>query len=224
MKKRDMDILNDLQRFRCLTRDDIIDLHFKNLKQPVTCCNTVLKRLRRDGYIEVSKERQPYIYFCSPSPIKKDSTKIPHFLKIVEFYKSLINYEQPRSFIVEPKYGKEYMEPDAFMLWKKAPFFVEIQRSVYSDKVMKEKVGRYESFFMSNEWQQEPWQPQNKKMFPPVILITDTRYNIESAYVKFYQVQSIKQLVKMFEPKRTEVAMKDSNIKVTGSPLKLMTD
>jgi hypothetical protein len=43
------------------------------------------------------------------------------------------------------------MEPDAFMRWKKGPFFVEIQRSVYSDKVMQEKVGRYEAYFMSNE-------------------------------------------------------------------------
>jgi hypothetical protein len=109
MKKRDLAILNDLQRFRCLTRNDIIELHFSNLKQPVTCCNTVLKRLSRDGYIEVSTKQQPYIYFYAPCPIKKDSTKIPHFLKIVEFYKSLLKYEEPKSFIVEPKFGKGFM-------------------------------------------------------------------------------------------------------------------
>lgn len=33
MRKRDVAILNDLQRFRCLTRNDIIELHFKGLKQ-----------------------------------------------------------------------------------------------------------------------------------------------------------------------------------------------
>jgi hypothetical protein len=180
MKKRDLAILSDLQRFRCLTRDDIIDLHFSDLKQPLTCCNSVLKRLRRDGYIEVSTKLMPYIYVAAPSPIKKDSTKIPHFLKIVEFYKSLIKYEPPKSLIVEPKFGKGYMEPDAFMLWKRGPFFVEIQRSVYSDKVMKEKVSRYEAYFMSNEWEQESWQPENKKVFPTILMMTDTRYNIES--------------------------------------------
>lgn len=199
MKKRDLAILSDLQRFRCLTRDDIIDLHFSNLKQPVTCCNTVLKRLRRDGYIEVSTKQLPYIYFASPSPIKKDSTKIPHFLKIAEFYKSLIKYEPPKSFIVEPKYGKGYMEPDAFMRWKKGPFFVEIQRSVYSDKVMKEKVSRYEAYYLSNEWKKEPWQPNNIKVFPTVLMITDTRYNITSEHVRFIQVQNIEQLVSTFE-------------------------
>lgn len=215
MRKRDLAILNDLQRFRCLTRDDIIDLHFSHLKQPITCCNTVLKRLRRDGYIEVNTNHQPYLYFPSPASIKKDSTKIPHFLKIVEFYRSLLKFEEPRSFIVEPKYGKGYMEPDAFMIWKRAPFFVEIQRSVYSERVIKEKVKRYEEYFFSNQWQEETWQPANKKVFPATIILTDTRYNIESSYVRFIQVQNINQLVNMFEPKQ------EKEIKINSSSLKL---
>jgi hypothetical protein len=197
MKKRDLAILNDLQRFRCLTRDDIIELHFKHLKQPVTCANTVLKRLRRDGYIEVNTNYQPYVYFASPSPIKKDSAKIPHFLKIVEFYRDTFRFERIETFTVEPKYGKGFMEPDIFMIWKRAPFFVEIQRSVYSKKVMNDKVQRYESYFLSNEWKQEPWQPQERKVFPTVLIVTDTRYNIESPNVKFIQVQNIEQLLNM---------------------------
>lgn len=208
MRKRDLAILNDLQRFRCLTRDNIIDIHFSHLKQPITCCNTVLKRLRRDGQIDVNMNQQPYLYFISPAPIKKDSTKIPHFLKIVEFYKSLLNFEPPKSFTVEPKYGKGYMEPDVFMIWRRAPFFVEIQRSIYSEKVMNEKIKRYEDYYFSNEWQLEPWQPANKKVFPAVIVITDTRYKIESSYIKFYQVPNLSQLVNMFEPKQETIKIK----------------
>lgn len=209
MKKRDMAILNDLQRFRCMTRDDIIDLHFQGLKQPVTSCNTVLKRLRRDGYIEVNKDRQPYIYFPAPAGIKKDSAKIPHFLEIVDFYKQTLQHEQPKTFIVEPKYCKGFMEPDAFMIWKRSPFFVEVQRSVYSEKIMNEKVQRYEAYFMSNEWQQEPWQPANKKVFPAVILITDNRYNIQSNNIKIHQVASVSELIKQ--------AQTVNDIKVSGS-------
>ncbi|MBK5483012.1 replication-relaxation family protein [Peribacillus sp. TH16] len=205
MKKRDLAILSDLQRFRCLTRDDIIDLHFSGLKNPITCCNTVLKRLRRDGQIEVNTSQQPYIYFHSPAPIKKDSAKIPHFLKIVEFYKSLLNFEPSESFIVEPKYGKGYMEPDAFMIWKRAPFFVEIQRSIYSEKVMNEKFRRYVSYYMSNEWQYEPWQPEGKKVFPKIILIADHRYNLPiHSGVQFFQVQDIKQFL-IFASKTREM-------------------
>lgn len=221
MRKRDIAILNDLQRFRCLTRDDLIDLHFNNLKNPVTCCNTVLKRLRRDGLIDVNTNHQPYLYFPSPLPIKKDSTKIPHFLKIVEFYRNARKYEVPKTFIVEPKYGKGYMEPDAFMIWKRAPFFVEIQRSVYSSKVMNEKVKRYEQYYLSNEWHNETWQPVNKKVFPAVILITDTRYNIDSPYIRFYQVPNLSELVHMFEPKKeTKIEIKpgSTNLKLnTGN-------
>ncbi|MEH7442776.1 replication-relaxation family protein [Bacillus sp. JJ1122] len=200
MRKRDLTILNNLQRFRCMTRDDLIALHFNDLKNPVTCANTVLKRLRRDNYIEVNTNHQPYVYFPSPSPIKKDSTKIPHFLRIVDFYKQVRQHEEPKVFTVEPKYGKGYMEPDGFMIWKRGPFFVEIQRNIYSEKVMNEKVKRYEAYYFSNEWQQEPWQPVNKKVFPPVIMLTDTRYKIDSPYVRFIQVQNIEQLLSLFEP------------------------
>ncbi|RDU35485.1 hypothetical protein DRW41_17240 [Neobacillus piezotolerans] len=209
MRKRDMAIVRDLERFRCLTRDDIIDLHFNGLKQPITSCNTVLKRLRRDGHIEVNKDRQPYIYFPSPPGVKKDSAKIPHFLKIVEVYKDLLKYEPPKAFLVEPKYGKGFMEPDVFMIWKRAPFFVEIQRSVYSERVMGDKVNRYEAYFQSGEWQKEPWQPTERKVFPPVILVTDSRYKIDSSVVKFIQIQNIGQLVSLYEPQ--------TEIKSTGS-------
>lgn len=193
MRIRDKNILADLDRFRCMTRNDIIDLHFSGLKNPITCCNTVMKRLRRDGHIEVNAAQQPYIYFPSPAPIKKDSAKIPHFLKIVEFYKSLLNFQPPETFLVEPKYGKGHMEPDLFMIWKRAPFFVEIQRSIYSEKVMNEKFNRYVSYYMSNEWQDEPWQPEDKKVFPKIILITDTRYNLpQHSNIHFFQVQNIR--------------------------------
>jgi hypothetical protein len=209
MRKRDLAILNDLTRFRCMTRDDIIDLHFSQLKNPVTCANTVLKRLRRDGYIEANMQHQPYLYFISPSPIKKDSAKIPHFLKIVEFYKHIRKLEEPKTFIVEPKYAKGYMEPDIFMIWKRAPFFVEIQRSAYSEKVMNDKVHRYEAYYMSNEWKEEPWQPKDRKIFPRVLIVTDTRYKIQSENIKFFQVQNIDDFINAVIPKSDGVAFRD---------------
>lgn len=200
MRKRDRAIIDDLARFRCMTRDDIIELHFGGLKNAVTCCNTVMKRLRRDGHIEANTSQQPYIYFSSPAPIKKDSTKIPHFLKIVEFVKLIRKYEEPKTFIVEPKYGKGFMEPDAFMRFKKQPFFVEIQRSIYSAKVMEEKIKRYEAYYHSEEWKKELWQPKDRKVFPRIILLSDTRYDIESPILKIYQVQQIEDFIQQLDP------------------------
>lgn len=195
MRKRDKAIIDDLTRFRCMTRDDIIDLHFKHLKYPVPTANNVLKRLRLQGHITANTNTQPFVYFVNPSPIKKDSQKIPHFLAILDFYKQLLKVKPPTTFTIEPKYGKGYMEPDVFMIFQKAPFFVEIQKSIYSKQVMQKKMERYERYFASGEWQREPWQPRgDKKYFPHVWIITDTRYDIDSKRFQIIQSKNVGEL------------------------------
>ncbi|CDN44176.1 Uncharacterized protein BN871_EI_00050 [Paenibacillus sp. P22] len=166
MRERDKAIVTDLERFRVLTRDDIAELHFSGLRNPVREANNALLRLRREGHIAVSKERRKYTYFPMPS-IKKDSAKIGHFLAIAEFFRQLRRIEEPRRFEVEPKYGKGRPEPDAFVIWKATPWFIEIQRTVFSERVIKEKLDRYEAYFHSGEWERADWQPA-KKIFPVV--------------------------------------------------------
>ena len=106
MKKRDLHIIRDLERFRVMSRDDIAHLYFNHLKDPIKNANTVLKRLVRDGHIQVSEQFRPYVYFPINSTVKKNSTKIPHFLKIVDVYRQLLQYYSPDVFQVEPKYKK----------------------------------------------------------------------------------------------------------------------
>lgn len=191
MRNRDKAILNNLKRFRCMSRDDIIDLHFQGLKNAVTCCNTVMKRLRRDGHVNANISQQPYIYFPQSSTLRKTSQKIPHFLGILDVYKQLIYYEKPKLFKVEPKYGKEFMEPDAFTIWRRSPFFIEVQKSVYSKKVMQDKINRYELYFHSQEWHNESWQPKESKYFPSILIITEKYYNISSFSLRIFQASSI---------------------------------
>ncbi|HFK1747917.1 TPA: replication-relaxation family protein [Bacillus cereus] len=191
MRNRDKAILNNLKRFRCMSRDDIIDLHFQGLKNAVTCCNTVMKRLRRDGHVDANISQQPYIYFPQSSTLRKTSQKIPHFLGILDVYKQLIYYEKPKLFKVEPKYGKEFMEPDAFTIWRRSPFFIEVQKSVYSKKVMQDKINRYELYFHSQEWHNESWQPKESKFFPSILIITEKYYNISSFSLRIFQASSI---------------------------------
>ncbi|MEK2457710.1 hypothetical protein WN875_08795 [Tetragenococcus halophilus] len=194
MNKRDKQILNDLQRFRVLGRDDIVDLYFSHLKNPVTCANTVLKRLVRDKQIEVSKHFTPYVYFLAGSGMKKNSTKIPHFLKLVEVYKQVLKYERVETFIVEPKYNKGLAEPDIFMVIKGTPFFVEVQRNVYSQKVMNQKIKRYEDLYYSNEF----------KKFPFVIMISDTKYDIKTDLITFFQEKSIYDFMEKINKRKKE--------------------
>ncbi|MCP9225104.1 replication-relaxation family protein [Bacillus mycoides] len=191
MRSRDKAILSDLKRFRCMSRDDIIDLHFQGLNNAVTCCNTVMKRLRRDGHVDANVSQQPFIYFHQPSTLRKTSQKIPHFLGIVDVYKQLIHYEKPKLFKVEPKYGRDFMEPDAFTIWRRSPFFIEVQKSVYSKKIMQDKINRYELYFHSQEWHKESWQPKDNKFFPSILIITDKQYDINSSNLRIFQSSSI---------------------------------
>ncbi|WP_110928756.1 replication-relaxation family protein [Bacillus massiliglaciei] len=196
MRQRDRDITADLQRFRVLTRDQVAALHFANVKNPVTAANSALLRLYRQGMLERSAKYQPYLYFPTEGTIKKDSAKIPHFLAIADAYIDLCRFEKPSIFVVEPKYGKGMAEPDAFTIFKGSPLFIEVQRSVYSEKVMAEKIARYETLFLSGVIQSEGWQPKDRKVFPGVLLITQTRYAVKSDKFPIIQAASIDEFMR----------------------------
>lgn len=137
-----------------------------------------------------------YVYFPIPS-IKKDSSKLGHFLSIVDFYKQLKRIEQPRVFEVEPKLGgKGLPEPDAFCIWKGAPWYIEIQRSVYTEKQMNEKLNRYENYYLSGEWEKAEWQPA-KKMFPYVWVIGAGKYEVGVRSFKVIQA-NVEEIVRRF--------------------------
>ncbi|MDA2074209.1 replication-relaxation family protein [Bacillus cereus] len=202
MNKRDKAIVNDLYRFRMLSRDQIIGLHFSHLKKPVSTCNLVLKRLQDRKYIKAFKNFQPFVYAPVDSKIKESSQKILHFLAIADTFIEMKKYDEPTHVLVEPKFGeKGTIEPDLFCIFKRTPFFIEIQRNVYSEKVMKEKIGRYETFYYSEAWKDFEWQLKDKKVFPIILFITDTRYNIETNVLRIVQSPNVTDLVHLFEVK-----------------------
>lgn len=202
MNKRDKAIVNDLYRFRMLSRDQIIGLHFSYLKKPVSTCNLVLKRLQDRGYIKAFKNFQPFVYAPVDSKIKENSQKILHFLAIADTFIEMKRYDEPTHLLVEPKFGeKGTIEPDLFCIFKRTPFFIEIQRNVYSEKVMNEKIGRYETFYYSETWKEFEWQQKDKKVFPIILFITNTRYNIETNVLHIVQSPNITDLVHLFETK-----------------------
>lgn len=175
MRKRDLKIIHDLERFRVMSRDNIVELYFKHLKHPENSANAVLKRLVRDGQIEVSNHYTPYVYFPAGSNMKKNSTKIPHYLKLVEIYVKL----RPKTFELEPKFKKGMAEPDIFTVIRGEPFFIEVQRNVYAQKVMDDKIKRYEQLYYHYD------------KLPYVLMITDKKYEINSDLIKVIQVGSI---------------------------------
>lgn len=196
MRSRDAAIIADLARFRVLTRNQIAALHFANVKSPATAANSTLLRLFRQNRVSRSANYQPYLYYPTEGGIKKDSAKTPHFLAIADAYIALCRYEKPTQFIVEPKYMSKLAEPDAFTIFKGSPLFLELQLSVYSEKIMAEKISRYEALFASGVVQEEAWQPAGRKVFPAVLIITQTRYAVNSRNFTIIQAGSIEEFMR----------------------------
>ncbi|MFT8709684.1 MAG: hypothetical protein ABF820_09665 [Sporolactobacillus sp.] len=179
MRERDTRILHDLARFRCLSRDDIIYLHFAGLVKKVSRANEVLRRLADRGLVKVDRTTSPYLYFPGECNINMGSQKIAHYRGIFSIYKDLQRNGLLERFEVEPKLGpKGTVEPDIFCIWKRAPFFIEVQLShQYDGNYMLKKLARYDAYKYSRAWEHLDWQRVEKKYFPNIWIIGDKKYN-----------------------------------------------
>lgn len=205
--KRDQAIINSLRKFRVMDRDSIAEIFFGDVKRPHHSANNVLLRLMRDGRLQRSTAYSPYLYFPAESAIKKNSAKIGHFLAILGVYKELRKLGDLGTFSVEPKYGsKGAVEPDIYCQYRRTGFFVEVQRTVYSEKQMNAKLGRYVDFHRAGIMA-DP--------FPHVLILGDHRYAIDERDYPFriFQAESFSAFVESLK-QRPAPAPKESGIKV----------
>ncbi|KZM56312.1 hypothetical protein A3Q36_06135 [Geobacillus stearothermophilus] len=210
LSQRDKAIIADINRFRVMDRDSIAELHFSHLKRPINSANAVLKRLVTDGHIRRStKFGAPYLYLSRETALSEDSAKIGHYLAILGVYKDILRHGTLDVFQVEPKYGgKGTVEPDVFCIFRKhgmtgrTPFFIEVQNTFYSQKVMTQKLKRYEELYRSGLIAQEPWQPTDRPpIFPIVLIISGQRYAIDDSYpFRVIQAQSFTQFMQSLKP------------------------
>ncbi len=106
----------------------------------------------------------------------------------------MCSYSMPKSIIVEdkPTGRKGGIEPGLFCIFKGSPFWIEIQRTQYSEQKMQDKIHLYEGFFFADEWRSLHWQPEGRPpIFPSIILITPVRYAVSSEHIRLIQVASI---------------------------------
>lgn len=158
MKPRDLAILKSLERFKCLTRDQIATLHFSTNSQPYISANKVLKRLRRDDYILANTDRsfQQYIYFNNPSPIKIDSQKINHHLLINQTIIDMSRYSTINEFHLETKLQDSDLIPDIYIKeWLGKNWFIECQNSLYTVKQLYSKIDKYKEYYDKGYWNHE---------------------------------------------------------------------
>lgn len=184
LTKRDKQIVKALDKFRVMDRDSVAELFFSGLKNPKYAANNVLLRLLRDGEIQRSTAFIPYCYFGPNVQMKQQSQKVGHFLAILNVYKEMLKLGDLESFLTEPKYGRksESCEPDIYACFRKTPFFIEVQKTVYSTKQMDEKLDRYVQLYESG---------LIDKPFPHVLILSDQRYAIDDNYpFKVFQNES----------------------------------
>lgn len=197
MNQRDNAILKSLESFRVLDRDQIIALHFKGVKDEVSSCNKVLKRLQRDNYIECDINVRPFNYFPKPTNIKKDSAKIRHFKLIADFIIEIQKYAPLTEYSIEVKLGKKgTVEPDVYMVWNNTPYFVEVQRTFYGSKFMAKKMERYKDYYKSGEWK------ERTPHFPFVWIITDHMYDLDTTPLRVYQTKTVEDFINLHRKKK----------------------
>ncbi|PHD75975.1 hypothetical protein COF64_09945 [Bacillus sp. AFS043905] len=142
-------------------------------------------QLHRDGEIQRSTAFIPYCYFGPNVQMKQQSQKVGHFLAILNVYKEMLKLGDLESFLVEPKYGRKKdgcCEPDIYVHFRRTPFFIEVQKTVYSSKQMDEKLDRY-CLLYENGVIDNP--------FPHVLILSDQRYAIDGNYpFKVFQSES----------------------------------
>jgi hypothetical protein len=209
LTERDKAIIKDLNRFRVMDRNSIAELHFPNVKQPERAANNVLLRLLRDGEIQRSKSFVPYVYFGPSVNMKQNSAKINHFLAILNTYKEMRQLGKLTTFMVEPKYGsKGIVEPDIFATFRDTHFFIEVQRTLYSDKQMNEKINRYLDFYHSGVM---------AKPFPHLVILSEQRYAIDIELpFKVFQAQSFNLFLTSLKPAPVQVQAQGVKIKINS--------
>ena len=177
-----------------MDRDQIIAMHFQDQKQKITTANRILNRLVLKGLLKASTAKRPYEYMVVDTLIKSDSAKISHFKGLADFYISISKGMKPTVFEVEPKVGeKGSIEPDIYMVWNSTAYFVEIQRSRYTKKVMQKKVDLYKRYMASDLWKEK------SAKFPLIWIQSDEPYNdIDQGNLKILHASTVKECVKKY--------------------------
>lgn len=193
-----------------MDRDSIAQLHFNNVKNPKDAANSVLLRLLRDGRIQRSTSFVPYVYFGPDVNMKQNSAKIGHFLAILDVYKEVKRLGSMGGFLVEPKYGKkgDGAEPDIYCVYRNTAFFIEVQRTLYVEKQMNEKMERYVDLYNTG---------LVTKPFPHVLILSEQRYAIDGDYpFKVFQAESFTKFINSLRPTSKPVDQSGIKIKLGG--------
>lgn len=219
MKQRDKQIIKMVEQFKVLTRDHIVKVFFQGQKQAVNNANVVLRRLTLKKYIRVHRNVYGQNMYYANEGVKIDSAKVYHHLAIADTYLQILasGKHDLTEFQVEPDFGKEMPNPDAYCVFRERGFYIEIQRSTFSKAQLEDKVKRYENYYESGKWK------DYTNTFPIILVITDAHLPLESENenIRFLQVNSWNTFMIRTEEAKHKEEVKKAKVKLNQSPIKL---
>ena len=164
------DILGHFKTFPVSSRDQLLRLFCGGDRRKITKLNEKLRKLVDRGQLDVNKEILPYVYFGVPRRIQKRTNTLNHHMAIVDFWIWLLEgsraYNCPDPVVVsyEHNFGRGKAKPDIILEWEGKTWFVEVQRSVISQKKMDKKMKMYEEVYVDGAYEKEftVWVVTNK--------------------------------------------------------------
>lgn len=201
MNERQKAIVKAVEQFRALSRLHIEKMFFHTTKNSKNNANATLNKLVSRGYLIANKNFQPYVYHVAGSKLKKQGQKISQYLNIADTFLSMQQYASLLYFEVEPRFklGGIEVRTDLFCRWKGNLWAVECQNSRFSNKQIDEKIKRYESLFLSGSYMGLPYQSENKKVMPIILIVGEgVPYSIQSKHIRILQAKSIEEFMRQF--------------------------
>ena len=222
MNERQKAILRAVEQFRALSRLHIERMFFHNTKNSKNNANATLNKLVSRGYLTANKNFQPYVYHVADTRLKKQGQKVKQYLDIADTFLSMQQYGDIKYFDVEPRLKLEGVEirPDLFCRWKGNLWMVECQNSRFSEKQIDEKVKRYEGLFLSGGYMKLPYQSEEKKVMPIVLIVGEgVPYSLQSKHIRIIQTKNIDDFMKQFNPQGQQQSLRTAE--VSGIKIKI---
>ncbi|MCY0892340.1 MAG: replication-relaxation family protein [Acidibacillus sp.] len=189
MAHRD-DIIDFLSTVRIANTEQVGRLFYADRGSPSKRASEALSELAKEKLVEgeIVKLGTPKLWRLTKKAkdsmgigqkgIPFNTAKTAHWLAIADLYIRLRKIERPLFFIPEYREvieNKRIFSPDAWLVWRKRPFFVEVQLTVMPSMRWKDKWKSYELFYLRLDKRAFQPKPPARPVKPQILVVSRQR-------------------------------------------------
>lgn len=175
-------IREHFETFPVSSRDQLLRRFYqgRNDRTAVRKINEKLRKLVDRQQLDVNREIKPYVYFSVPRRIPLRSAALSHHLAVVSFFLMVESFSRRRNLsdplvvALEQGFGKGYPRPDLILEWQNRFHYVEIQRTVTSNRRMQTKVKEYEKLVADAKYK------EMSERFDSLWIVGSKRYQLDT--------------------------------------------